>query len=927
MAEVMASAATGLITSLLGKLASLLGDEYTLLHEVRGDVEFLQRELSGMDDLLERLVEMEKNGHGTKKWRVKLRELAYEVEDGIDSFTHNLGSAHDRAGFVRGYRQKLNLMVHHQVAKQIKELKEQIEEESARHKRYNLHLDGSSVNTIVGDEIDCRVKALYVDPDHQLVGMDGPVASIMELLTLEEDESSAKQLQIVSIYGPGGLGKTTLANQVHRRIKGQFDYAALVSVSQKPNLKDILTKMAPSVIRTDRSCSFDSTWQLLENVKDFLQDKRYLIVFDDIWSTEIWKHLKSVLPRNNKKSRVITTTRMSDVASSCSSQSNDHIYIMKSLSDADSKELFSKIIFDHKGKCPKALDEIADKILKKCGGIPLAIITLASLLAKKPKTRKEWKRVKSSIGNACELHGMRQTLCLSIYDLSYDLRNCFLSLGTFPEDYEIDRERLVLRWIAEGFISGKEQLELEQKGDNYFNELVNRSLIQPIDIQYNGSARACRVHDLMLELIVSMSKEEKFIITLNGPECLPISGKIRWLSLHSNEHEVMQVVTDNRQHVRSVSFFPPVAQLPPCLELKAMRVFDVKGCQFGEHKKMKNIASLIQLKYLNLADTNVKELPKEIGELHFLETLDVRNCPIQSLPPSLCRLQKLVRLFVSLGVTLPDKIGKMQALEELSHVAILCNSLNFVEALGELSKLRVFRVDCRYSWLNGKKQAPRQSVSKYEDALLSCLRNLCKENLQSLEINLTDGSSLVFSLMNPYCPFPQLEELVISNFISRVPRGMGSLKDVIHLEIKLDRMEEEDLHIIRDMSASLLFLRIDLERTPEERLIIDAEGFECLKQFAFCCAGMGLKFVQGAMPDLEKLDLDIGVRKTMSKYGGFDFGIKNLEALKHVCVKLDCQHAGSEEIKSAEDTITKGVLPRRIMPQIQRIGEDASILK
>jgi hypothetical protein len=149
---------------------------------------------------------------------------------------------------------------------------------------------------------------------------------------------------------------------------------------------------------------------------------------------------------------------------------------------------------------------------------------------------------------------------------------------------------------------------------------------------------------------------------------------------------------------------------------------------------------------------------------------------------------------------------------------------------------------------------------------------------------------------------------------------MRSLKDVIHLEIKLDRMEEEDLHIIRDMSHSLLFLKIHLEITPEERLIIDSEGFECLKQFEFCCVGMGLKFVQGAMPDLEKLDLDIGVRKTMSKYGGFDFGIKNLEALKHVGVKLDCQYAENREIQSAEATIRSGVLPRRIMPQIQRIG-------
>ncbi|CAN6372994.1 unnamed protein product [Urochloa humidicola] len=884
MAEVLAGVSTWVMKSLLSKLAKLLGDEYNLLQEVRGEVEFLHRELTSLDSLLRKLAALEKLGRDTKELRIALKEMVYDIEDGIDVFMNCLGSARDKDGFMHDVAKQLNLKVRHQIAKQIQELKARVVEESERNMRHQLHgstdvsMDNPYVSDPTNQEIDPRVKALYADPEHQLVGMDGPVEKIVELLTLEEDDS-AQQLQVVSILGPGGLGKTTCANQVYRKIKDQFDFTALISVSQRPNILEILRKMVKTGSNLDK-------WQLIAGAQDYLREKRYLIVFDDIWSIETWEQLKSILPQNNNKSRVITTTRITDVASSCCSKTNDHIHILDPLNNDCSKELFFRRIFSPKRTCPDALDEVANKILKKCGGIPLAIITIAGLLSKKPKTKKEWKRVQSSIGNACELRGMRKTLSLSFHDLSYDLRACFISLSIFPEDYEIDRQRLVSRWIAEGFVSGKEELDSEQIGQNYFNELINRSLIQPIDIEYNGLARACRIHDLMLELIVALSKEENFVTILGGLERPSVPNTIRRISIQSNEDAVLQVIKDkNMSHVRSLSFFTPKAELPNLSHFHALRVLDMKGFHFEEHQALKALASSIQLKYLNLSDTNVTELPKQIGDVHNLETLDLRGSPIQRLPSTFCQLQKLLRLFVSPGVALPDKIGKMLTLEEIEHVAILCNSLKFVEKFGDLTRLRALRVDCRYSWLAGKKQVPRNvDIKKYEETLLSSLCKLGSNNLQSLEIDIADDS-LIFSLFDLCCALPQLEELTISNFLSRVPR----------------------LH---------------LARTTDERLVISTGGFQCLKQFEFCCedGGMGLKFAPGAMPDLEKLDLDIGVRTTMSKHGGFDFGIKNLEALKHVSVKLDCRFAEGREIQAAETAIISGVLPRRLMPQIQRIG-------
>uniref|UniRef100_A0ACD5Z249 Uncharacterized protein n=1 Tax=Avena sativa TaxID=4498 RepID=A0ACD5Z249_AVESA len=230
-----------------------------------------------MDEMLRGLPARGKLGAATNQWMTKLQEMAYHIEDGIDDFMQQLGCAGDKDGFMRDVAKQLNLKVRHQISRQIQELKALVAEEGARDKQFSMRLlpelAGMSMDEqyISVQKIDPRVMALYADADHQLVGMDGPVDEILELLTLGGGDSAAQQLQIVSIIGPGGLGKTTLANQVHRKIKGQFDYTVLVSVSERPNMKEILRKiLPPGLSRGDSS----EVCQLAADARKYLQDKR-----------------------------------------------------------------------------------------------------------------------------------------------------------------------------------------------------------------------------------------------------------------------------------------------------------------------------------------------------------------------------------------------------------------------------------------------------------------------------------------------------------------------------------------------------------------------------------------------------------------------------------------------------------------------------
>ncbi|CAN6333642.1 unnamed protein product [Urochloa humidicola] len=148
---------------------------------------------------------------------------------------------------------------------------------------------------------------------------------------------------VVSIVGLGGLGKSTLANQVYHKIKGQFDCAAFAPVSQSPITKKILRDLLTE-LGSKTNTSGDER-QLINELREYLQNKRYLIIVDDIWSTIAWEFIKFALPENNLHSRIITTTRHSDVAKSCCSSYHGYIYNIQPLSHQDSVMLFNKSLW------------------------------------------------------------------------------------------------------------------------------------------------------------------------------------------------------------------------------------------------------------------------------------------------------------------------------------------------------------------------------------------------------------------------------------------------------------------------------------------------------------------------------------------------------------------------------------------------------
>ncbi|KAF8690783.1 hypothetical protein HU200_041172 [Digitaria exilis] len=239
--------------------------------------------------------------------------------------------------------------------------------------------------------------------------------------------------------------------KLHRSLRGQIMFLkaeletmqlALERVSEAPVMeKQILSSILRQVTGEDYVAI--ETWDVMEIINKtrlFLVDKRYIVILDDIWDKSAWKHIKCALVDNNCGSRTITTSRLLDVAASCCSEFDGSIYNVKPLSHYNTKKLFYKRIFGCEDGCHPELKEISENILKKCGGVPLAINTIASLLASGRLSRlPKW--INSSL------------LCLSTLDMTLNIlmQEDVQNLGALPvllslvlSVFKMEQQNLVL---------------------------------------------------------------------------------------------------------------------------------------------------------------------------------------------------------------------------------------------------------------------------------------------------------------------------------------------------------------------------------------------------------------------------------------------------------------------------------------------------
>jgi disease resistance protein RPM1 len=260
------------------------------------------------------------------------------------------------------------------------------------------------------------------------------------------------------------------------------------------------------------------------------------------------------------------------------------------------------------------------------------------------KEIREWETFYSQISSELEsnpnLEAMRRIVTLSYNYLPSHLKQCFLYLSIFPEDFEINRNRLVNRWIAEGFIKARTNMTIEDVGKSYFKELINRSMIQPSRAGIRGDFKRCRIHDIMRDIIVSISREENFTLLPDGTDYDVVHGNTRHIAFHGSRY--CSETSLDWSIIRSLTMFGERSvelEHSVCSsQLRMLRVLDLEDVTFLiTQNDVDNIVLLCHLKYLRIAryryrSPYIYSLPQSIARLHGLQTLDLGQTYISTLP-------------------------------------------------------------------------------------------------------------------------------------------------------------------------------------------------------------------------------------------------------------------------------------------------------
>ncbi|KAL7211217.1 hypothetical protein ACSBR2_014152 [Camellia fascicularis] len=350
------------------------------------------------------------------------------------------------------------------------------------------------------------------------------------------------------MVGMGGLGKTTLVKQVYNDaiVKNHFNSHAWLTVSESIRVEDLLKGMIQQLFsEIMQPIPFGvesmSINRLKCLVKDFLQQKRYVVIFDDVWNVNAWEAIKYVLPNNNSGRRVILTTRFAHITSTYCKETEGNVYNLMPLSPKESWTLFCNKSF-RGNLCPPHLKEISLRILKRCEGLPLAIVAISGVLSTKYWSRiDEWEMLYSSFGAEFEgndkLESMKKAPSLSYNDMPYYLKICLLYLSIFPKDQQIICNRLIQLWTVERYMNATDGKTIKEVAEGHLNELFNRSLVQETQRGFNGKPCSFRIHNLMHEIILSKAIQEN-IVTIVCKQGSRWPKKVRRLLIQNTSENV-----------------------------------------------------------------------------------------------------------------------------------------------------------------------------------------------------------------------------------------------------------------------------------------------------------------------------------------------------------------------------------------------------
>lgn len=790
-----------LVLSLIVKLGTRLENEAKLEKKICNDIKDIKDELQMIVPILRAADATKEKNADLKAWLQQVEEAASSSEDVFDELMYYLACPSMSHLWEK-------FQARHRIDSAIRKMTKMYKGISERGKRYES-ISSKILSSDHGQVIPNPQEDALFKTEAHLVGIEEPKRKLLELLL-----DNISDLRVIPVAGMGGIGKSTLVKQTYddAKVKSLFHSHAWINVSQNVKLeallKDLIRQLCSEMKKPfpDGMESMSCT-QLKQRVHDeLLKDKKYAIVVDDLWSIKAWQAIKNVFPDNQCGSRVIITTRITDVASeSCklASRGRVPIFTLKPLSTDESLTLLCKIVFSG-DPCPDHLLDDARGILKKCAGLPLVIVAISGVLINKDQaTNAEWSKVNRKLADILkdnkELKSVHKILALSYSDLPHYLKSCFLHMGIFPEDHLIGRRRLIRMWIAEGFADARvdETHTAEDVAKGYLKELLSRNLIQAAERRSDGMIKTYQIHDLFMDLIHVKLGEHNFATVKKANSGAPGLGKVHRLSMHKSSLNIDQ--TPNLQLVRSFMIFDAEESLnetsTPTLFSRAFKllvVLDLQGANLARFPTC--VKYLFNLRYLSLKDSKVASVPSSIGNLQKLQTLDLKGTLVSKLPSEIQKLTDLRNLLVyrnkpedvmgfhsKCGFIAPKRLGGLQFLRVLCFVEAGHGNDKVISEVGKLTALRRLGIV--------------KLTTENNPTLCTSISRL--GNLHALSI--TSSESEQINLQRLTAPVTSLRRLYLTGKLEAFPDWLPRFEKLVKIFLKSSNLPADPLETLEKL--------------------------------------------------------------------------------------------------------------------------------
>ncbi|KAJ9681495.1 hypothetical protein PVL29_020390 [Vitis rotundifolia] len=884
------------VSFLLQKLYDLVSQEASLFGAVEGEVRQLCKELEWIRLFLEYADGERRHDKRFKLWVNQVRDTAFDTEDAIDEFMFKVERKRRRRlnnlKFLNFLPACLNfvdkLLLAHELSGGITYINTTLEKILVNKKRYGIEYPraseaGSSSEPwrYSNQMVARKEKRLPTVEETNIVGMKNDVEAVKGKLL-----EGAMERVVVAIWGMGGLGKTTLAKKVYNDtdVQHHFSCRAWVYVSQEYNIRELLLGIANCVTTLTEEQKRKNENELGEEVYKCLQGKRYLIVLDDVWNTDVWRGLSSYFPAESNESRVLITTRREDIAVDAHSDCHK----LRLLGEQESWELFLKKVGS------AGLEEFKEKIVEKCNGLPLAIVVLGGLLSLKDLTRGSWQKVLNSMDwhlsqgpDSC-----LGILALSCNDLPSYLKPCFLYCGVFPEGSEIKASKLIRLWVAEGFVQKRGKETLEDIAEDYLCELIQRSMIQVADTRVDGRVKSCRIHDLLRDLAISEAKEEKLFEVDENIDVDVLPTSVRRLIGNINQINSPHLQNSNLRSLilnRSIDEGDEVC-IHKCPKLlRVLHVDLVQDRGFYGLKLSGKTGELVHLKYLCLSGIKgLIRLPPSIGGLVNLQTLDSGDNHIR-IPHTIWKLQQMRHLNCFRGYISSRQSMRERWVDGLLGVHQMTNLQTLYLGDGDWLK------DNNLGKLTHHLKQLKLSLRYYPELKEAAFRSIAQlTGLQKLELETdnfieseglstsnaeVESTTILFPGLESFSHHKCLYKLHLRGTIRKLPVETTLYPpNLMQLELYDSRIEEDrmsilgrlpNLRILKLLAYSYVGTKMNCPRGEFLRLeFLQMRSLENLED---------LSVEEGAMPNLKTLKIEYCVRMR-----NFPHGLLQLKKLQRL---------------------------------------------